>query len=152
MSYFANIIWWYLAQIKGLSSLLKSSPDKGISGDDADLLKRKNAFGTNTYPRKKGRSFWVCSWCLYHYTIVPNELILILVLILCDCLQRFLWEAWQDLTLIILIVAAAVSLVLGIKTEVWSSLIFSNRIVDHTFHLRSIFTLQFLSAFDITKF
>ena len=32
--------------------------------------------------------------------------------------QRFLWEAWQDLTLIILIIAAAVSLGLGIKTEV----------------------------------
>ncbi|GAU35731.1 hypothetical protein TSUD_259060 [Trifolium subterraneum] len=74
--------------VKGLSNLLKSNPDKGISGDDDDLLKRKNAFGTNTYPRKKGRSFW-----------------------------RFLWEAWQDLTLIILIIAAAVSLVLGIKTE-----------------------------------
>ncbi|XP_027939837.1 calcium-transporting ATPase 9, plasma membrane-type [Vigna unguiculata] len=74
--------------IRGLSNLIKSNPDKGISGDDADLSKRKNAFGTNTYPRKKGRSFW-----------------------------RFLWEAWQDLTLIILIIAAAVSLVLGIKTE-----------------------------------
>ncbi|KAG5141463.1 hypothetical protein JHK82_017158 [Glycine max] len=75
-------------RIRGLSNLIKSNPDKGISGDDADLLKRKNAFGTNTYPRKKGRSFW-----------------------------RFLWEAWQDLTLIILIIAAAVSLALGIKTE-----------------------------------
>ncbi|XP_027344582.1 calcium-transporting ATPase 9, plasma membrane-type isoform X7 [Abrus precatorius] len=74
--------------VRGLSSLIKSNPEKGINGDDADLLKRKNAFGTNTYPRKKGRSFW-----------------------------RFLWEAWQDLTLIILIIAAAVSLVLGIKTE-----------------------------------
>lgn len=30
----------------------------------------------------------------------------------------FLWEAWQDLTLIILIVAAVASLALGIKTEV----------------------------------
>ncbi|KAG5008585.1 hypothetical protein JHK87_017100 [Glycine soja] len=77
-----------LQHIRGLSNLIKSNPDKGISGDDADLLKRKNAFGTNTYPRKKGRSFW-----------------------------RFLWEAWQDLTLIILIIAAAVSLALGIKTE-----------------------------------
>ncbi|KAG4947802.1 hypothetical protein JHK86_041041 [Glycine max] len=75
--------------VKGLSNLLKSNPDKGISGDDVDLSKRKNAFGTNTYPRKKGRSFW-----------------------------RFLWESWQDLTLIILIIAAVVSLVLGIKTEV----------------------------------
>ncbi|XP_020232282.1 calcium-transporting ATPase 9, plasma membrane-type [Cajanus cajan] len=74
--------------VKGLAKLLQSNPEKGISGDDADLLKRKNAFGTNTYPRKKGRSFW-----------------------------RFLWEAWQDLTLIILIIAAVVSLILGIKTE-----------------------------------
>ncbi|KAL5152717.1 Calcium-transporting ATPase 9, plasma membrane-type [Glycine soja] len=81
-------IFWCLSQVKGLSNLLKSIPDKGINGDDADLSKRKNAFGTNTYPRKKGRSFW-----------------------------RFLWESWQDLTLIILIIAAVVSLVLGIKTE-----------------------------------
>ena len=30
----------------------------------------------------------------------------------------FLWEAWQNLTLIILIVAALMSLALGIKTQV----------------------------------
>ncbi|KAJ4953742.1 hypothetical protein NE237_030574 [Protea cynaroides] len=74
--------------VKGLSDLLKSNLEKGINGDDTDLLSRKNAFGSNTYPRKKGRSFWM-----------------------------FLWEAWQDLTLIILMVAAAASLALGIKTE-----------------------------------
>ncbi|XP_065849241.1 calcium-transporting ATPase 8, plasma membrane-type-like [Euphorbia lathyris] len=73
---------------KGVADLLKTSPEKGIHGDDADLLKRKNVFGSNTYPQKKGRSFWM-----------------------------FLWEAWQDLTLIILMVAAVASLVLGIKTE-----------------------------------
>ncbi|KAH9805648.1 calcium-transporting ATPase 8 plasma membrane-type [Citrus sinensis] len=61
---------------------------KGIPADDVDLLKRRSAFGSNTYPRKKGRSFWM-----------------------------FLWEAWQDLTLIILMIAAAASLALGIKTE-----------------------------------
>ncbi|XP_039050344.1 calcium-transporting ATPase 9, plasma membrane-type-like [Hibiscus syriacus] len=74
--------------VKGLSDMLRTNLETGINGDDIDLSKRKNAFGSNTYPQKKGRSFW-----------------------------RFLWEAWQDLTLIILIVAAAVSLVLGIKTE-----------------------------------
>ncbi|KAJ7962686.1 Calcium-transporting ATPase [Quillaja saponaria] len=74
--------------VKGLSSMLKTSIEKGIHGDDTDLLKRRNAFGSNTYPQKKGRSF-----------------------------LRFLWEAWQDLTLIILIFAAVVSLALGIKTE-----------------------------------
>lgn len=74
--------------VNGLADLLKTDLEKGIHGDDADLLARKNTYGSNTYPRKKGRSFWM-----------------------------FLWEAWQDLTLIILIIAAVASLVLGIKTE-----------------------------------
>ncbi|XP_065042561.1 calcium-transporting ATPase 5, plasma membrane-type-like [Musa acuminata AAA Group] len=74
--------------VKGLSDLLNTNIDRGISGDDAEILHRRNIFGSNTYPRKKGRSFWV-----------------------------FLWEACQDLTLVILIVAAVLSLVLGIKTE-----------------------------------
>jgi Ca2+-transporting ATPase len=75
--------------VKGLANLLKTDLEKGIpENDDADLAKRKEVFGPNTYPRKKGRSFW-----------------------------RFLWESWQDLTLIILMVAAAASLALGIKTE-----------------------------------
>ncbi|KAF8400230.1 hypothetical protein HHK36_013527 [Tetracentron sinense] len=75
--------------VNGLSDFLKTNLENGISGGDADLLKRRNAFGSNTYPRKKGRSFWM-----------------------------FLWEAFQDLTLIILMVAAAVSLALGIKKQV----------------------------------
>jgi len=58
---FANILSFCLIQVKGLSNLLKSIPDRGISGDEVDILKRKNAFGTNTYPRKKGKSFWVHS-------------------------------------------------------------------------------------------
>ncbi|KAL4383417.1 hypothetical protein GQ457_15G029490 [Hibiscus cannabinus] len=74
--------------VRGLSESLKTNLEKGIPGDDSDLLKRRNAFGSNTYPRKKGRSFW-----------------------------RFVWEACQDLTLMILVVAAVASLALGIKTE-----------------------------------
>ncbi|KAJ9693332.1 hypothetical protein PVL29_012195 [Vitis rotundifolia] len=74
--------------VKGLSDLLETNLEKGTDGDDANLSKRRNMFGSNTYPQKKGRSFLM-----------------------------FLWEAWQDLTLIILIVAAAASLALGIKTE-----------------------------------
>ncbi|KAJ6311233.1 hypothetical protein OIU77_013079, partial [Salix suchowensis] len=73
---------------KGLSNMLKTNLATGITGDENELIKRRNAFGTNRYPQKKGRSF-----------------------------LRFLWEAWQDLTLIILIVAAIASLGLGIKTE-----------------------------------
>ncbi|RVW75943.1 Calcium-transporting ATPase 10, plasma membrane-type [Vitis vinifera] len=36
-----------------LAELLKTNLEKGILGDDADLLRRRNAFGSNTYPRKK---------------------------------------------------------------------------------------------------
>ncbi|XP_044496104.1 calcium-transporting ATPase 9, plasma membrane-type-like isoform X2 [Mangifera indica] len=74
--------------VKGLTNLLKTNIVSGLNGDDIDLLKRRNLYGSNTYPLKKGRNF-----------------------------LNFLWEAWQDLTLIILIVAAAASLALGIKTE-----------------------------------
>ncbi|KAG0466038.1 hypothetical protein HPP92_020202 [Vanilla planifolia] len=74
--------------IKGLLNLLKTNSHKGIVGCDSELLNRRNAFGANTYPQKKGRNFLV-----------------------------FLWEACQDLTLVILIIAAVISLVLGIKTE-----------------------------------
>ncbi|CAN4085070.1 unnamed protein product [Withania somnifera] len=73
---------------KGLSEKLKTDIDSGIVDDDAELSKRKYVFGANTYPMKKGRSY-----------------------------LRFLWEAWQDLTLIILIVAAVLSLALGIHTK-----------------------------------
>ncbi|CAD6344121.1 unnamed protein product [Miscanthus lutarioriparius] len=74
--------------VSGVAHMLKTDTEKGISGDDSDLMARKNAFGSNTYPRKKGRSFWA-----------------------------FVWDACKDLTLIILMVAAAVSLALGITTE-----------------------------------
>ncbi|AQK45934.1 calcium-transporting ATPase 5, plasma membrane-type isoform X2 [Zea mays] len=74
--------------VSGVAHMLKTDTQKGISGDDSDLLARKNAFGSNTYPRKKGRSF-----------------------------LAFVWDACKDLTLIILMVAAAVSLALGITTE-----------------------------------
>lgn len=47
--------------------------------------------------------------------IAVNEVVASLTVVV---LQRFLWESWQDLTLIILIIAAVVSLALGIKTEV----------------------------------
>ncbi|KAK9715797.1 hypothetical protein RND81_06G190300 [Saponaria officinalis] len=77
-----------LGAAPGLAKMLKSNLEKGISGDEQDLLERKNVFGSNTYPRKKGRSFF-----------------------------RFVWEACQDLTLIILMVASVASLALGIKAE-----------------------------------
>ncbi|KAK4478832.1 hypothetical protein RD792_014333 [Penstemon davidsonii] len=74
--------------VNGVAEKLKSNSEKGVHGDENDLLERKNTFGSNTYPRKKGNSFWT-----------------------------FVWEACRDTTLIILMVAAVASLALGIKTE-----------------------------------
>lgn len=74
--------------VKGLEDKLSTNLETGVSGEVDDIVKRKNTFGTNTYPTKKGKGF-----------------------------LSFLWESWQDLTLIILIIAAVVSLALGIKTE-----------------------------------
>ncbi|CAO2201012.1 unnamed protein product [Urochloa humidicola] len=74
--------------ISDVANMLKTDTEKGVSGDDVDLMARRNAFCSNTYPRIKGRSF-----------------------------LAFVWDACKDLTLIILMVAAAVSLALGITTE-----------------------------------
>ncbi|KAL8056913.1 hypothetical protein ABFX02_04G149600 [Erythranthe guttata] len=74
--------------VKGLAEMIKTDVETGIYGDENELSRRKNAFGSNTYPVKKGRSF-----------------------------LRFLWEAWQDLTLIILLIAVVASLALEIKIE-----------------------------------
>uniref|UniRef100_A0A8R7UJP7 Calcium-transporting ATPase n=1 Tax=Triticum urartu TaxID=4572 RepID=A0A8R7UJP7_TRIUA len=74
--------------VSGLSDLLKSNLDRGVSSNEDELLQRRDIYGANTYPRKKRKSIW-----------------------------RFVFEACQDLTLVILMVAAAISLSLGMATE-----------------------------------
>ncbi|TVU10103.1 hypothetical protein EJB05_43611, partial [Eragrostis curvula] len=71
-----SIILQDLGGVKGLSDLLKSKLDRGVSPHEDELLQRRQIFGANTYPRKKRRSIW-----------------------------RFVFEACQDLTLVILMVA-----------------------------------------------
>ncbi|GLU10548.1 hypothetical protein SLE2022_273420 [Rubroshorea leprosula] len=36
--------------VNGLFGMLKTNLDKGVNGDDADLLSQRNLFGSNTYP------------------------------------------------------------------------------------------------------
>ena len=50
--------------------MLETNLDKGIQGDSANLTKRRNAFGSNTYPRKKGRSFLVNSLPIYIFALI----------------------------------------------------------------------------------
>ncbi|KAI5059228.1 hypothetical protein GOP47_0025547 [Adiantum capillus-veneris] len=77
-----------LGGIKGVLSLLKTSTDLGANGDSQELEARRRMFGSNTYPRQPRKRFWV-----------------------------FVIDACKDLTLIILIVCAVLTLSLGMKTR-----------------------------------
>jgi Ca2+-transporting ATPase len=70
----------------GIAAALASGAETGIRGDEGDLRRRRDAFGANTYPRRKPKAFW-----------------------------RHAWEALSDVFLIVLLVCAAVSLGFGIK-------------------------------------
>ncbi|XP_071937977.1 putative calcium-transporting ATPase 13, plasma membrane-type [Coffea arabica] len=76
-----------LGGIQGIATSLNTEVQHGLNGDDAeDILRRTEAFGSNTYrkPPKKG---------FFH----------------------FVWEAFQDPTIAILLACAALSLSFGIK-------------------------------------
>lgn len=70
--------------VMNLCSKLKTNPVEGLSGNPADLEKRKQVFGQNLIPPKKPKTF-----------------------------LELVWEALQDVTLIILEIAAIISLVLS---------------------------------------
>ncbi|XP_057218479.1 plasma membrane calcium-transporting ATPase 4 isoform X3 [Triplophysa rosa] len=67
--------------VQGICRRLKTSAIDGLSGDPADLEKRRTVFGQNLIPPKKPKTF-----------------------------LQLVWEALQDVTLIILEVAAIISL------------------------------------------
>jgi len=55
-----TFIFQEVGGVRGLSDLLKSNLNKGVSPDEDELLRRRDIFGANTYPRKKRRSIWSC--------------------------------------------------------------------------------------------
>ncbi|NP_001355050.1 ATPase, Ca++ transporting, plasma membrane 1 L homeolog [Xenopus laevis] len=67
--------------VYGICSRLKTSPHEGLSGNPADLERRQETFGKNLIPPKKPKTF-----------------------------LQLVWEALQDVTLIILEIAAIISL------------------------------------------
>lgn len=76
--------------VDGLAGKLKASPTDGLSTEAAQLSQRQELFGINKFAESEMRGFWV-----------------------------FVWEALQDMTLMILGVCAFVSLIVGIATEGW---------------------------------
>ncbi|NXJ08217.1 AT2B1 ATPase, partial [Odontophorus gujanensis] len=67
--------------VQGICTKLKTSPNEGLSGNPADIERREAVFGKNFIPPKKPKTF-----------------------------LQLVWEALQDVTLIILEIAAVVSL------------------------------------------
>uniref|UniRef100_A0A8C5V3X6 Calcium-transporting ATPase n=1 Tax=Microcebus murinus TaxID=30608 RepID=A0A8C5V3X6_MICMU len=79
-----NQITVHYGGVENLCSRLKTSPVEGLSGNPVDLERRRQVFGQNVIPPKKPKTF-----------------------------LELVWEALQDVTLIILEIAAIISLVLS---------------------------------------
>ncbi|MCO5584684.1 hypothetical protein L7F22_038615 [Adiantum nelumboides] len=78
-----------LGRLQGIADKLQvPSLEGGINGTPSDLSRRKEIFGTNTHTEKPPKGFFV-----------------------------YVWEALHDLTLMILVVCAILSLVIGVSTE-----------------------------------
>ncbi|CAB4261612.1 unnamed protein product [Prunus armeniaca] len=79
-----------LGGVEEIASALKTDAEHGIHGygDPQDIAKRVEAFGSNTYMKPPAKGFF-----------------------------HFVWEAFKDLTIIILLGCAALSLGLGIKVH-----------------------------------
>ncbi|XP_060671475.1 putative calcium-transporting ATPase 13, plasma membrane-type [Ziziphus jujuba] len=77
-----------LGGVDGVVSALKTGAEQGVSNDDREIASRREVFGTNTYRKPPTKGF-------LHYV----------------------WEAFQDLTIIILMVCAALSLGFGMKVH-----------------------------------
>uniref|UniRef100_A0A803N4D0 Calcium-transporting ATPase n=1 Tax=Chenopodium quinoa TaxID=63459 RepID=A0A803N4D0_CHEQI len=76
--------------VMGIAEKLCTSTENGLTTDPATLACRQDLFGINKFAEPQLRSFWV-----------------------------FVWEALQDMTLMILGVCAFVSLIVGVATEGW---------------------------------
>ncbi|XP_010938957.1 calcium-transporting ATPase 10, plasma membrane-type [Elaeis guineensis] len=76
--------------IDGIANKLCTSTTNGLVAAEDRLIRRQEIYGINKFTESPVRSFWV-----------------------------FVWEALQDMTLIILAVCAFVSLIVGIATEGW---------------------------------
>ncbi|GAV80894.1 E1-E2_ATPase domain-containing protein/Cation_ATPase_C domain-containing protein/Cation_ATPase_N domain-containing protein/Hydrolase domain-containing protein/CaATP_NAI domain-containing protein [Cephalotus follicularis] len=77
--------------VSGIAEKLCTSTTNGLSGDNDELNRRQEIYGVNKFAESEPRSFWV-----------------------------FVWEALQDMTLMILGVCAFVSLIVGIAMEGWA--------------------------------
>ncbi|WZZ39354.1 hypothetical protein YC2023_035613 [Brassica napus] len=67
--------------VGGLSTLLKTDLERGIDRRDDEILQRRQAFGSNTYPCKKGKTFWSFVWKACQF---PLSLVMIIAVAIHD--------------------------------------------------------------------
>ncbi|KAL0457124.1 UNVERIFIED_CONTAM: Calcium-transporting ATPase 12, plasma membrane-type [Sesamum latifolium] len=77
-----------LGGVEGIADSLKTHLRDGIGGSSEDIWRRKETFGSNTFVKPPTKSFF-----------------------------HFVWEASQDVIILILLLCAALSLGLGIKAD-----------------------------------
>ncbi|KAJ4965685.1 hypothetical protein NE237_017534 [Protea cynaroides] len=77
-------------EVEGIANKLSTSTIQGLTTSEDLLNCRQKIYGVNKFTESQGKSFWV-----------------------------FVWEALQDMTLMILAVCAFVSLIVGITMEGW---------------------------------
>ncbi|KAL6609461.1 hypothetical protein ACP70R_039430 [Stipagrostis hirtigluma subsp. patula] len=74
----------------GIAAALESGVESGIRGDEHDVRRRREAFGGNTYPKRKPKSFWRHVW-----DALSN--VLLIVLLLCFGIKEHgLKDGWYD--------------------------------------------------------
>ncbi|KAH0889089.1 hypothetical protein HID58_051518 [Brassica napus] len=71
--------------VGGLSTLLKTDLERGIDRRDDEILQRRQAFGSNTYPCKKGKTFWSFVWKACQF---PLSLVMIIAVVINSILLR----------------------------------------------------------------
>jgi len=117
--------------VEGLCELLHTSPTQGLSGSQRDLEERKLVFGCNSIPPNPPKTFF-----------------------------QLIWEALQDVTLIILQIAAFISLVLSLYKPPEEEDIGGSGLEEESDHgwiegaaiLVSVITVVLVTAFnDYTK-
>ncbi|KAF8116805.1 hypothetical protein N665_0014s0067 [Sinapis alba] len=79
--------------VGGLSSLLKTDLERGIDRRDDEILQRRHAFGSNTYPCKKGHTFWSYIWKASQF---PLSLVMIIAVVINAFLLRIKRKAIHD--------------------------------------------------------
>ncbi|KAG2333040.1 hypothetical protein Bca52824_004220 [Brassica carinata] len=80
-------------EVGGVSTLLKTDLEKGIERRDDEILKRRHVFGSNTYPCKKGKTFWSFVWKACQF---PLSLVMIIAVVINSLLLRIKRKAIHD--------------------------------------------------------